>query len=115
VVEEAALLVDHFALAPDPTDEAVRPLHVGLSANATHAIFNPTRDVVMDLDLDLVDHLGTTVDIETIVRPGMPLHAELRPHRILGQIAPHADLVSRSRHPHILQPLDYLLGLEVHL
>jgi hypothetical protein len=112
VVEEAALLADHFVLAPDPTVGAVRRLHVDLSANATHAIFSPTRDVVMDLDL--VDHLGTTVDIETIVRPGKDLHVELRPHRILGQIAPHADLVSRSRHLRIPRPLDYRLDLEVH-
>jgi hypothetical protein len=112
VVEEAGLLVDRFALAPDPMDAAVRPLHVVLSANATHAIFSPTLGVVMDLDL--VDHLETTVDIETIVRPGMDLHVELRPHRILGQIAPHADLVSRSRHLRIPQPLDYRLDLELH-
>jgi hypothetical protein len=113
VVEEAALLVDHFALALGPMVGAVRPLHVVLSASATHAIFNPTRGVVMDLAL--VDHLETTVDIETIVRPGMDLHVELRPHRILGQIAPHADLVSRSRHLRIPRPLDYRLDPEVHL
>jgi len=106
-------LVDHFALALDPMGEAAHRLHVVLSANATHAIFNPTRGVVMDPDL--VDHLGTTVDIETIVRPGMDLHAELRPHRILGQIVHHADLASRSQHLRIPQPLDYLLDPEVHL
>jgi hypothetical protein len=106
-------LVDRFALVPEPMDGAVRPLHVVLSANATHAIFNPTRGVVMDLDL--VGHLGTTVGIETIVRPGKDPLAELRPHRTLGQIAPHADLVSRSRHLRIPQPLDYRLDPEVHL
>ena len=112
MVEEAALLVDHFALVPEPMDGAVRPLHVVLSASATHAIFNPTRGVVMDLDL--VDHLGTTVDIETIVRPGKGPPAELRHRRTLGQIAPHADLVSRSRHLRIPRLLDYRLDLEVH-
>jgi hypothetical protein len=105
-------LVDRFALVPEPMDGAVRHLHVGLSANATHAIFNPTRGVVMDLDL--VDHLVMTVDIETIVRPGMDLHVELRPRRTLGQIAPHADLVSRPRHLRIPRPLDYRLDLELH-
>jgi len=106
-------LVGHFALAPDRMGEAARRLHVVLSANATHAIFNPTRGVAMDLDL--VDHLGMTVDIETIVRPGMDLRAELRPHRTLGRIARHADLASRSRHLRTPQPLDYLLDPEVHL
>jgi hypothetical protein len=105
-------LVDRFALAPDPMDAAVRPLHAVLSANATHAIFSPTRDVVMDLDL--VDHLGMTVDIETTVRPGKDPPAELRHRRTLGQIAPHADLVSRSRHLRIPRPLDYRLDPEVH-
>jgi hypothetical protein len=113
VVEEAALLVEHFALAPDLMGGAVRPLHVVLSANATHAIFSPTLGVVMDLDL--VDHLVMTVDIETIVRPGKDPPAELRPRRTLGQIAPHADLVSRSRHLRIPRPLDYRLDPEVHL
>ena len=106
-------MVDHFALAPDRMGEAVRRLHVVLSANATHAISSPTRGVAMDLDL--VDHLGMTVDIETIVRPGMDLRAELRPHRIPGRIARLEDLVSRSRHLRIPQPLDYLLDPEVHL
>lgn len=113
MVGEAALLVDHSALAQDPMVGAVRPLHAVLSENATHAIFNPTHDVVMDLDL--VDHLGTTVDIETIARPGMDLHVELRPHRTLGQTAPHADLVSRLQRPRIPRLLDYLLDLELHL
>jgi hypothetical protein len=113
VVEEEGPLVDHSALVLDPTDAAVRLLHVVLSANATHAISNPTLDVVMDLDL--VDHLGTTVDIETIVRPGMDPHAELPRHCILGRIAPHADLVSQLRHLRIPQPLDCLLDPEVHL
>lgn len=113
MVEEAALLVDHSALALDPMDGAVRHLHVVLSANVTNAIFNPTRGVIMDLDL--VDHRGMTVDIETIVRPGKEHPGGLRPHRILGQIAPHADLGSRSRHLRIPQLLDYLLDPEVHL
>lgn len=114
VVEEDVLLAVRTALDPDPDPmdlEAVRPLHAGSSVSATHAIrFNPTPDVVMDLDLE--DQQGVIVDTETIVRHGMDLLAELRPRRILVPIALRVDLVSRFRLLRIRRPLDYLLDQE---
>lgn len=93
-------------------EEAVRHLRVVSSENATLAISNQTRDVVMGLGQ--VDHLEETGESEpTVRRHGMDLRAEHHPLLILEPIVLRVDLVSRSRHPRIHQHLDYRLGPEL--
>jgi hypothetical protein len=109
--EDVRMLVVPIAPDQDLMDpEAVRPLHAGSTVTVIHATrSNPTRDVVMGLDLEDQD-LGMIADTPgTIARLGMDLHAGHHPLRILEPIAHRADLVSPPRHPRILRHLDYLL------
>lgn len=117
MAEADAHLPEHIALDPDPTDlEAVHlPLDDLNATPETHAISpNPIHgEATLDRDPDgiIVDGIAEMSILETIAHRGMDLYADRRPLHTLERIARRVDHdYSRRR---ILQPLDYLLDLDL--